>query len=193
MNMHRRSFIYGGLLLALAMTAGGIACRGRTTGQAELQELAASMDRRLQIAGDVAWAKLGTGAPVHDVWRENALLLRVESDAQARGLDAAAVRRFFENQLTASRLWQQHLLDSWRAGEMPPSGRAPDLVTELRPRMDEATKELLAAWEAWTRATGRNVWNHEEDLLVVAHLRAAGYGEAVATAASGRTAPVSAP
>jgi chorismate mutase len=159
--------------------------RGPTAGQAELEELAAAMDRRLQVAGDVAWSKQISGSPVRDAAREAAILGRVTTLAEERGIDPAAAREFIEAQLAASRQWQEVRLERWRGGEALPPGTAPDLMKELRPRMDLVTRELLDAWAAWTQVSGRTRFNAAEARRVVAHLRAAGYTEEVARLACG--------
>jgi chorismate mutase len=150
-----------------------------------LEELAAAMDRRLQVAGDVAWTKQISGSPVRDAAREAAVLGRVTALAEERGMDPAAAREFIEGQLAASRQWQEARLERWRGGEALPPGAAPDLAGELRPRMDLATRELMDAWAAWTRASGRTRFNAAEALQVGAHLRAAGYSEEAARLACG--------
>jgi chorismate mutase len=173
------------LLAQIGMLAVVGCSRGPTAGQAELEELAAAMDRRLQVAGDVAWSKQIRGSPVRDAAREAAILGRVTTLAEERGIDPAAAREFVEAQLAASRQWQEVRLERWRGGEALPPGTAPDLMKELRPRMDLVTRELLDAWAAWTQVSGRTRFNAAEARRVVAHLRAAGYTEEVARLACG--------
>lgn len=173
------------LATLLALAAG---CGLRTERDAThpaLLELAAAMDRRLQVAGDVAWAKQASDISVRDAAREAAVLEPVAALAEKRGVDSAVARQFIEAQMAAFHQWQEDCLTRWRAGEPLPPGTAPDLTAELRPRMDLATRELIDAWAAWKSITGRTRFNEVESVQIRAHLKAAGCSEAVGRLACG--------
>jgi len=176
-----QNLVLGALLGLLAAGCGPSSAKGGK----ELHELAAAMDRRLQVAGDVAWAKQASQAPVRDAAREAAVLGRVADLAKEHGADPAAAREFVEAQMAASRQWQGELLERWRAGEPLPPGTAPDMAAELRPRMDLATRELIDAWAAWISAAGRTRFRAIEAQQILAHLKAAGYSESAARLACG--------
>lgn len=148
-------------------------------------ELAALMDRRLQLAGDVAWAKQASGARVRDTVREQAVLDRFCRLARERGLDEAGMREFAEAQIRASRLLQQIRIDEWSSGQPLPSGAPPRLQKDIRPQLDLLTTEMVEAWAAWTRVSRAARFRAADQAAVRHHLQSAGYPEPVAAAAAG--------
>ncbi|WP_293027200.1 chorismate mutase [Pandoraea sp.] len=107
-----------------------------------LDPLLHAVIERLRVGDEVARAKWQSHKPVEDTAREQTLLAEVERLAPAHGVKPAQARKFFENQIAASKLIQSVLLDRWRRGG-PPPGPAPDLVKDLRPRLDRLTVNLL--------------------------------------------------
>lgn len=188
--MSRRHTLLAAALAATAALTTGCGKGGPAAGTEELTVLAAALDRRLLLAGDIAWFKFHTGAAVRDPAREEAVLARITSDAAIRGIEHSLAREFFEAQLAASRQWQQDCLDRWRAGQPPPPGTPPDLTTIIRPRMDEATRDVLEAWIAWMNASGRTRLSPTEAEIIQAHLQAAGYSPEAARLACG---PIASP
>lgn len=184
--MHGCRFLFVAALAGLIMGCGSD--RSARGVDAALTALAAAIDRRLLLAGDIAWSKYQSGSAVRDPAQEEAVLYTIHQQAAARGLDPLPVREFFQAQLAASRQWQQECMDRWKNGEPLPPGTPPDLATVLRPRMDVATAELLDAWQGWAEATGRTRFTEEEIQRIMAHLQAAGYSSAAARLACGQPA-----
>lgn len=108
--------------------------------------LLAAMHRRLRLMPDVARAKWNEGRPIRDAQRETALLDRLASEAAEHNLPAAEVRRFFAAQMEAARLVQENLFEDWNAGAQGAFTDAQDLRKTLRPRVDQASTELLTAY-----------------------------------------------
>ena len=59
------------------------------------EELLDALRRRMDLAEDVARAKLATASPIRDQRREDLLLVRIRSAALARGLDPHEVERLY--------------------------------------------------------------------------------------------------
>ncbi|ARJ06527.1 hypothetical protein GCM10010988_17920 [Cnuibacter physcomitrellae] len=103
---------------------------------------------RLDTAPQVAASKLFTGQPVTDPAREQVVLDAAAAAAQQAGADTDYVQAVFADQIAASKLVQQSLLDQWAAGSAPAPTTAPDLATEVRPVLDRITAELVPALAA---------------------------------------------
>lgn len=98
--------------------------------------------QRLRIGDQVAAAKFGTGRPIDDPVREGQELAQVRQDAVALGIDPDATARFFQDQITASKVVQRGLFALWtERPELAPVLR-PDL-TAIRTGLDALTTELL--------------------------------------------------
>jgi cyclohexadienyl dehydratase len=102
-------------------------------------------DQRLALMPDVAAAKWATGQPVADPARESAVADSAAAGGARLGLAAAPVRALFELQIAEARRAQQALIQQWREGGSGPSGPAPDLARDLRPRLDELLIAQLRA------------------------------------------------
>lgn len=99
--------------------------------------------QRLRVSDEVAAAKFGTGQPIDDPAREQQELAQVRQDAMTLGLDPAATVRFFQDQITASKVVQRGLFALWTAHpNLAPTSR-PDL-TVIRTELDRLTTELLS-------------------------------------------------
>ncbi|KVO40159.1 chorismate mutase [Burkholderia ubonensis] len=107
-----------------------------------LTNLVALASQRLALAEPVARWKWANGKPIEDRPREAALLTSVEKRATQAGIDPAFARRFFEDQITASKDVQNALFATWRATR-PPAGTPPDLATSTRPKLDRLTQAML--------------------------------------------------
>ncbi|MFY8217352.1 MAG: gamma subclass chorismate mutase AroQ [Chthoniobacterales bacterium] len=143
----------------------------------EVSALATAMIRRLAIADQVAWVKYQSGAPVLDVAREQQVLERVVSAAQAVGLDPQLATRFFEAQMLASRTRQQQLITDWSRGGLLPTWGPLSLKDDIRPVLDQLTTELIDALKEFPDST------HSRNALA-ATLREAGYTNSVVHAAT---------
>jgi chorismate mutase-like protein len=143
--MKRRGFLWTGVCAAVWLLAGCCA-PWATEVTTPIQRLANGMEARLKIASDVAWAKANSGAPVLDVERERVLLAALVKQGEAAGLPKARVERFFSAQIAASREVQTELLAAWAAGTTARPATPPlDLRTQIRPRLDALSAELIAA------------------------------------------------
>ncbi|WP_369200296.1 chorismate mutase [Streptomyces sp. PU-14G] len=102
----------------------------------------ASADR-LALADLVAAAKYGTGEPISDPARERAVLDDVAERSAARGLDRHLTTAVFRDQIEASKDVQRGLFARWARNPSERPTRRPDLVEEVRPRLDRITVRLL--------------------------------------------------
>lgn len=91
----------------------------------------------------VAKAKWNSGGAINDPPREQLILDAVT--AQASGLDAVFVRRFFQAQFDASKALQLGLHAQWRRQGMGKFTDAPDLGRDVRPVLDQLTPQLIAS------------------------------------------------
>lgn len=143
--MKRRAFLWIGACAAVWLLAGCCA-PGAKEATTPIQRLANGMEARLEIARDVAWSKANSGAPVLDVERERVLLAALVKQGEEAGLPKARVERFFSAQIAASREVQTELLAAWAAGTAARPVTPPlDLRTQIRPRLDALSAELIAA------------------------------------------------
>ena len=101
------------------------------------------IDQRLDVAPMVAKAKWNSGGAVNDPPREQLILDAVT--AQASGLDAVFVRRFFQAQFDASKALQLGLHAQWQQQGAGKFSDAPDLGRDVRPLLDRLTPQLIAS------------------------------------------------
>lgn len=101
------------------------------------------IDQRLDAAPMVAKAKWNSGGAINDPPREQLILDAVT--AQASGLDAAFVRKFFQAQFDASKALQLGLHAQWRQQGAGKFSDAPDLGRDVRPLLDRLTPQLIAS------------------------------------------------
>ncbi|MEM1383716.1 MAG: gamma subclass chorismate mutase AroQ [Pseudomonadota bacterium] len=123
-----------GLALALWLTAG----------PALATDLPALITERLGVMKDVAAWKRMNDKPVEDLPREAVVLDNATAKAAQEGLDPATVRPFFQAQIDAAKGIQTCWIDRWDAGSDRPPGDAPDLMTDIRPRLIELGDAILA-------------------------------------------------
>ncbi|WP_267463902.1 chorismate mutase [Actinokineospora iranica] len=98
---------------------------------------------RVQIANLVAAAKFGTPAPIDDPAREQVVLDTAARRAAELGVDPALAVRVFRDQIEASKLVQRALHARWTAHPDEAPAERPDLETEVRPRLDRITEQIL--------------------------------------------------
>jgi serine protease Do len=102
------------------------------------------MQQRLALMKDVAGAKWSAKLPIADPQREAELTDQLVKKGQELGLAAGLVRGFMSAQLDASRQVQENFFEQWRKqNEVPKKGA--NLHTELRPRIEQVSIELLTA------------------------------------------------
>lgn len=112
----------------------------------DAEALLGAMVRRLRLMPAVAHAKWQAKRPVRDARREQEVLERLTLRARERGLDEKRVHEFFAAQIAAARMVQEEFHSRWSKTEKTPVGQPLDLKGELRPRIDRASDELLAAY-----------------------------------------------
>lgn len=98
--------------------------------------------QRLLVSDEVAASKFGTGKPIDDPVREQQELAAARQSAISLGIDPDATVRFFQQQISASKVVQRGLFDRWTAHpELAPTTR-PDL-NQIRAELDQLTTRLL--------------------------------------------------
>ncbi|MEV4896989.1 chorismate mutase [Nonomuraea sp. NPDC055795] len=107
---------------------------------------------RVELAGQVAAAKWGTDQPIDDPPREEQVLASVAARSERLGLDPASAVAIFRDQIEASKLVQRALFRRWGADPGSRPAQRPDLRTEVRPRLDRITVDMLEAIKAAERA-----------------------------------------
>lgn len=139
-GVRRRALPAVVLGFALSLASIGVRADGDETA---MTNLVALVSERLALAVPVAQWKWANHRPITDTPRESVLLADVERRAQAAAVDPAFARRFFQDQIDASKQVQTALFARWQTS--PPSGAAPDLATSTRPQLDRLTQALMTA------------------------------------------------
>lgn len=121
---------------------------GGSVDNAPVERLLTLMQQRLAVMHDVAQWKWNEKKPISDPQREQELLDRLVKSAKERDVDAEFARSFFTAQMTAAKAIQQADFDRWQAANQGEFADAPDLVTELRPRITQISDDLLDALSA---------------------------------------------
>ncbi|MFW5418353.1 gamma subclass chorismate mutase AroQ [Nocardiopsis sp. CNT-189] len=134
--------------LAALITALGTAlappAHARAGGIAGLADAAAE---RISVSRDIAAAKWAAGTPIDDPEREAQVLRDTTAQATAAGVPARTARAVVGDQIEASKILQRGLHARWAARPGLGPRDAPGL-TEVRPRLDAATRRLIAALAA---------------------------------------------
>jgi cyclohexadienyl dehydratase len=112
---------------------------------ARVEQLLTVIDQRLGLMGDVAAYKYQHHAPVADPAREAVVISHAVSLGAPLGLAAAPVQQLFELQVRLAREVETDSEQHWRTGGFDHVGQVPDLNTEIRPRLDQLTTQLLRA------------------------------------------------
>jgi chorismate mutase len=110
--------------------------------QRPLCHLVEVIDQRLELADAVAAAKWSTHGAIDDPAREQVVLDAAAAGAVRRGLDPAAVRVVFRDQIEASKAVQYGLFSHWSSVPTDAPTQTPDLAA-IRPVLDRITGELL--------------------------------------------------
>lgn len=108
--------------------------------------LFALINERLGLMRDVALHKWQSNLPIEDLTREAVVIRAARRNAVAHGIDGDGAARFFAAQIDAAKAIQRHWFRQWSNNE--PEGNAPDLVTELRPRLLELGDAIVAGLHA---------------------------------------------
>nr|WP_218172067.1 MULTISPECIES: chorismate mutase [Pseudomonas] len=108
-----------------------------------LEPLLNSIAERLEIADQVALSKWDSHKPVEDKKREQEVIASVAAQAPNYKLDPSAAEQFFSAQIEANKLVQYTHLSDWQFQGKAPDDPRPDLVKQIRPRLDQLQKTLL--------------------------------------------------
>ncbi len=116
--------------------------------QQQVAQVVDLMEARLALMHDVARWKWNAQRPIEDLPREAELLDRLAALADDRWqIPPVETRAFFQAQLDAGKRIQQANYAAWEEINPRPSfDDVPDLPTEQRPKLDEVSENLLAAW-----------------------------------------------
>ncbi|MFO0824378.1 MAG: gamma subclass chorismate mutase AroQ [Gemmataceae bacterium] len=109
------------------------------------------MNQRLAVMYDVARAKWNTKSPTEDAARERAVLDSVAEHGKKFALDPATTRAFFAAQIEAAKMIQRAAFAMWQAEGRGPFPDAPDLARDIRPKIDDLGRKLLAALAEFQR------------------------------------------
>ena len=108
-------------------------------------ELLGLVRQRLAVMPAVAEWKWTHGKPISDPGREAELVADLRARGERAGLDPAFAEAFFTAQFAAAKQIQGAAFRRWGAEGRGPFADAPDLATELRPRIDRLNARLIAA------------------------------------------------
>jgi chorismate mutase len=98
---------------------------------------------RLSIADQVALTKWDSKKAVEDLPREKVVIDDAVKRAASSGLPAERTADVFADQIEANKLVQYRLLSQWeRAGKAPTDPR-PDLIRDIRPKLDILQGRLI--------------------------------------------------
>lgn len=114
-----------------------------------LQSLLVTMNERLSIGDLVALTKWDSGKPIQDTAREAQVVANARKVAAERKLDPDEVAELIAAQVEANKLVQYGLLAQWQAAGKAPDTPRPDLVNQIRPRLDELQNRLLQYYAAF--------------------------------------------
>jgi len=99
--------------------------------------------RRVLVGDLVAAAKFGTGAPIDDPAREQVVLDDARARAVQAGIDPDVTAAIFRDQIEANKVIQRGLYARWTAHPEEVPTEKPDLVTVVRPLLDQITIDLI--------------------------------------------------
>jgi len=112
----------------------------------KIEHLIRLLHDRLALASEIAKAKFNSGAKVNDPNREALVLAAAMKQATGFGVDAGEARKLFVAQIESSKIAQAAFIHMW-AGQ-PKFDPIPDLVRDIRPKLDKLTTSILAALKA---------------------------------------------
>jgi chorismate mutase len=112
-------------------------------GDDALDGLLELMRQRLLLMHDVARWKWNQGAAITDPDRERQLLTALEERGLHYGLSRQQTRAFMSAQIEAGKLVQEADFADWNAKNREKFEDVRDLGTDLRPRIDELSDQLL--------------------------------------------------
>ncbi|MBA4190705.1 MAG: chorismate mutase AroQ, gamma subclass [Planctomycetaceae bacterium] len=149
--MNRREFLRSTATIGFAATG----CWRQPSAQpttpttAVAERLFDLMSQRLAIMVDVARTKWNSKGAIEDPARERALVASMADAGREFKLEPAETTAFFTAQIEASKIIQREKFREWEAEGRGPFTDAPDLVRDLRPKIDAVGRELLETLAAF--------------------------------------------
>jgi cyclohexadienyl dehydratase len=102
------------------------------------------LQSRLELMRDVAGWKYGMGVVIVNEEREREVLDATVEQASELGIDPETARRLFSLQIRLAIQVQESLMSDWRAGAPAPK-HPPDLIFDIRPRLNRLGRQLMQA------------------------------------------------
>ncbi|MFF4283368.1 gamma subclass chorismate mutase AroQ [Streptomyces kronopolitis] len=121
------------------------------TAPSSLHRLAELSAQRLATADLVAAAKWGTNTPIDDPAREQQVIDTVRAQAAKVGADPRTIEMIFRDQMTANKIVQRGLYQSWERDPSKVPDERPDLAKDVRPVIDRIDSELVQAIAEYSR------------------------------------------
>ena len=146
------------ILFLFLLTASAGAQPAFVDPDADVREVFRLIGERLQMMRDVAAWKHLHREPIVDAAREQQVLEQTVQQAAALGLEPQSARELLALQIRLAVRVQLSLTESWQSHASAPA-QAPDLKTELRPRLDGIGGQLLrslALAAPWLRDADRS-------------------------------------
>ncbi|UVM72970.1 chorismate mutase [Pseudomonas alvandae] len=132
------------LKICLALSAALLCSTAEANNAPEaLTPLLNAIGERLLIADQVALSKWDSGKPVEDRQREREVIAAAVAQAPVYKLSGETVEAFFAAQIEANKFIQYVNLSDWALEGKAPDLPRPDLVGEIRPKLDRLQKRLL--------------------------------------------------
>ena len=100
-----------------------------------------AIHQRLALMQNVAAYKWLHSLPIEDSQREAIVVNAARQGALRQGIEPQSSKQFFFAQISAAKEIQEYWFEKWEAGNAPLS--APDLTTEIRPRLIQLGDEIL--------------------------------------------------
>jgi len=133
------------------------------------------VDQRLALMPGVAAYKWRQHLQVSDPPREQVVIEHGVQLAQPLGLQADGVRTLLVLQIRLANESENALFDKWRAGGFDYAPAIPDLTSEVRPRLDRLTDELLRALYVAAPLIDRDGFAQRSAMLAAERLHGAGW------------------
>ncbi len=128
------------LALAVAMLAGTVPASAADPVKTAVFD---GIRDRLALMKPVAAWKALRNVPVEDLEREKKVLQSSVGNAQAVRIDGSSVSAFFEAQIAAAKEIQSCWMERWTQDPSKAPQDAPDLTTEIRPKLIDLGKKIL--------------------------------------------------
>jgi chorismate mutase len=109
----------------------------------DVSGLRSAVADRLALIPDVARHKWNTGAAITDPEREQRLIQTAIVKGRQIGIPDQVTRAAIEAQIAASKQMQEELIQSWSETGEGPFVSVPDFTEETRPKIEEATDQLI--------------------------------------------------